>query len=181
MDKAMYDNMNSWFGKSGKFVGNVPTVDSLLKTDEDVLGPLGGMDAEGPGDEIDVGETPKDKEKNRKRKAHNEGSSGRLKKVDREVEETLYQLKVRDQLLNDNLASQTNFRQTMMETEEKRYQEEAHARQSMLQLEQQRLQLDQERNNRHGVQLDSILAVVTNLAQSLATIANSMKEKPKND
>ena len=51
----------------------------------------------------------------------------------------------------------------------------------MLQLKRQCLHLDRERNNRHEAQLDSVLAAVNNLAQPLATIANTMKEESKND
>ena len=118
--KDMYDEMNEWYGKFGKFQENVHTLDTLKKHEHVDVGEISRCERNEDNDKsklkgiietIDVGERIERSKLKREVETTNigEASSGRKKKIDPEVEETLYLLKQRDQILSENLEAQARF------------------------------------------------------------------------
>jgi recombination DNA repair RAD52 pathway protein len=178
----MYDEMNEWYGKSGKFQENVHTLDMLKKPEHVDVGEISRRERNEDNDKsklkekietIDVGEGIERSKLKRKVETTNigEASSGRKKKIDPEVEETLCLLKQRDQTLSENLEAQARFRDTMLANHNERHQ-------SFMDLERRRLDIEEQRNNIMATQVQSLLAIANNLATSLGVIVDSLKEKP---
>ena len=103
-----------------------------------------------------------------------EASSGHKKKIDPEVEETLYLLKQRDQTLTKNLAAQTSFCDLMLVNQNERHQ-------GFMDLEQRQLDIEEQRNRRLATQVESLLAIANNMARSLGAIVDNMKENPQTE